>query len=155
MMTIHALPLLLREITDIRSNSKAPHWLVTEKERAFDYVKSGVPSRKQEKYKYTDFSFTNDKQYQLPQAKDNANLTEFVSATCVTEHYIVMVNGLYQPALSSALPEAITVMSLQDAIVTHPEYLKSQLLNHSESYFSELNQALFMDGLFLEVADDY
>jgi len=155
MMTIHALPTWLREIKDIRVNAQSPEWLVTEKERAFNaLIKSGIPSRKHEKYKYTDFSFTTDKHYQLSPQKEFGNLSDFVASSCVTRHFIVMVNGVFKKKLS-ALPEALTVMSLKDAMIKHPEWIKSQLLKEATSYFSELNQAFFLDGLFFEIPDDY
>jgi len=161
MMTIHARPLWLRDITEINVNAAIPDWLLKSKLRSWDYlIKSGMPTRKQERFKYTDFSFLMNKQYSLSQQKDLTKLSDFISK-CRIKHSnaicLVIVNGVFQPALSDVaqLPDAIKVMTLADALAQDPELLQQQFVNAAPTYFAELNHALFIDGLFLQVADLY
>ncbi len=71
-------------------------------------------------------------------------------------HRLVMVNGVYSPALSrvSELPRGVVVSSLAAALDEHPELVHPYLAQYADverSGLTALNTALFEDGLFVHV----
>jgi Fe-S cluster assembly protein SufD len=159
MMTMQTLPMWLQEITEINVNAGMPNWLVKEKQKAWDHLlKKGMPTRKDENYKYTDFSFLANKNYMLSQQKEFGVLTNFISENRIqnaTSICLVMINGIFQAALSDFknCPNSISIMRVADAMVQYPNMLKQSLQNQTANYFSELNLALFTDGLFIHIPD--
>jgi Fe-S cluster assembly protein SufD len=134
-------------------------WLQTLRAEALElFSVQGFPSPRDEEWRYTNVSGIEKKLF----SSSSAVIIPDVDAEWLQTHKIedawvlVLVNGHYSAALSvlSGLPEAVSVMSMADALITQPENLKPYLgvaANHLEHGFIAFNTAWFTDGLFVHV----
>jgi Fe-S cluster assembly protein SufD len=126
-----------------------------------DFKRQGFPSRKVERYKYTDM----DKLFE-PDYGVNVNRVEFpINPYSVfscdvpnlsTSLYFVVNDSFYKKALPKVgLPEGVEVMSLKDASEKDPETIAKyygKIDKTSEDAVTALNTMLAQDGLFIHVA---
>ncbi len=138
---------------DCLSETDAQHW------RAF--VQHGMPSRKNEYWKYDDVSFLADKHYSLAQKIDAREITEALHQHSLRSGdgiFLVMINGYFMPELSDLfkLPAGIIACSLQEALQKQGDDLREKFtaIDNHKYPFASLNADMFTDGLFLQVADD-
>ena len=132
------------------------------REAAFvDFKRQGFPSRKVERYKYTDM----DKLFE-PDYGVNVNRVEFpINPYSVfscdvpnlsTSLYFVVNDSFFKKALPKVgLPEGVEVMSLKDASEKDPETIAKyygKIAKTSEDAVTALNTMLAQDGLFIHVA---
>lgn len=125
-----------------------------------DFKRHGFPSRKVERYKYTNM----DKLF-APNYGVNVNRVEFpINPYSVfscdvpnlsTSLYFVVNDSFYKKALPKvALPEGVEVMSLKDAADERPDFIAKyygKLAKTSEDAVTALNTMLAEDGLFIHV----
>ena len=125
-----------------------------------DFKRQGFPSRKVERYKYTDM----EKLF-APNYGVNVNRVEFpINPYSVfscdvpnlsTSLYFVVNDSFYKKTLPKVgLPEGVEVMSLKDAADERPDLIAKyygKLANTSDDAVTALNTMLAEDGLFIHV----
>ncbi len=133
-------------------------WLQALRTEALEkFAEHGFPSPREEEWRYTNVSGIEKKLF----APSN-NLTagdvdaDWLKAQQLEDAWIlVLVNGHFSAALSilDGLPEAVSVMSMTDALATQPDKVEQYLgiAAHSEHSFIAFNTAWFTDGLFVHV----
>lgn len=124
------------------------------------FNRRGLPSRREEAWKYTDLSFLEKRPYPLLSAPatlpQNSELQALLAERAREQDLLVFVNGHYAPQLSklSPLPEGVILGSIQQALETHAALINPYLMKNIDAEkhpFASLNAALFRDGLFLYV----
>lgn len=124
------------------------------------FSRRGLPSRREEAWKYNDLSFLEKMSFEPPPVLETVPLTEKLQALLAERardnNLLVFVNGQYAPQLSSlsSLPEGVILGTLQAALESHASLLSAYLLKDIDTQrhpFASLNAALFGDGLFLYV----
>lgn len=133
-----------------------PHWLATDvlpitiaarqKEQLAAFNTAGLPSRKNERFKYTDFTALTLKSYSQP----TVNVSEQVNALLKSRPLaanttrLVLVNGSYQAELSTISHSEIAVT----ALINNPDLP----LFNAESYpFAALNAALSTTAMVVKI----
>ncbi len=125
-----------------------------------DFKRQGFPSRKVERYKYT-----NMEKLFAPNYGVNVNRVEFpINPYSVfscdvpnlsTSLYFVVNDSFYKKTLPKVgLPEGVEVMSLKDAADERPDLIAKyygKLAKTSEDAVTALNTMLAEDGLFIHV----
>jgi len=118
----------------------------------------GFPSPREEEWRYTNVSGIEKKLF-----SPSMNLTagdvnsEWLKAYQLEDAWVlVLVNGHFSAELSvlDGLPEAVSVMSMADALAKQPDKVEKYLglaANQSEHSFIAFNTAWFTDGLFVHV----
>lgn len=131
-------------------------WLEDIRAKAMEaFSQSGLPGPRVEEWKYTNLAKVSHTEYAVAdQAGSEAEILSLYEKACLKDlkaSEVVFVNGRYHADLSTkSLPDQIklTVFS-QD-----PEALQPHLINgQDQNPLRNLNRALMMDGLLIEVAD--
>ena len=108
-------------------------------------ISLGIPSMKNEEWKYTYFNkiIQNIDTLNNAQLQEQAIKKEFIDEYSVSENRIIFVNGIFHSELSS--------------FVTHPKIniwnSNNISANSTNDFLLELNNALASDGVFLEIGD--
>lgn len=125
-----------------------------------DFKRQGFPSRKVERYKYTDIEELFEPDYGVNVNRVEFPLNPYSVFSCdvpnlSTSLYFVVNDTFYKKALPKAeLPEGVEVMSLKDASEKYPETIAKyygKLAKTSEDAVTALNTMLAQDGLFIHV----
>jgi Fe-S cluster assembly protein SufD len=125
-----------------------------------DFKRQGFPSRKVERYKYTDMEELFEPDYGVNVNRVEFPLNPYSVFSCdvpnlSTSLYFVVNDTFYKKALPKAeLPEGVEVMSLKDASEKYPETIAKyygKLAKNSEDAVTALNTMLAQDGLFIHV----
>jgi Fe-S cluster assembly protein SufD len=117
----------------------------------------GLPTTKDEDWKYTSLAPLKKDRYRLPEGHDVARETFAPFLICeVASAEIVFVNGRYSEQLSNCnnLPPAVVLRPLREALAEHPaEELVGRTgpIDREMHPFAALNMALLGDGLYLRV----
>jgi len=141
----------------IDSGHAGPEWLLGQRRAALDeLLRSGLPTRKTEDWKYTDTSAITDREWNYPPLDEVCMVTgqrhtpELLHAD---ELNIVLVNGLFCPALSNTdSEETIEVLPLRSPLAE--PLLEAALARPDaaiELPFSTLNRAGWRDGVALTI----
>lgn len=120
----------------------------------------GIPTVKNEEWKYTRISMVFNKEYAFNPENLSSSLTEndldsirFPGNQDANE--LVFVNGLYSPRLSTIRSENLTVISLEEATKNQYREIVLQHLGHSGKYINDglnaLNTAFAAEGVFIHV----
>ena len=122
----------------------------------------GIPTRKNEAYKYTNLNifFDHDyKSYFMPVLSDFVKAEEFrCDVADLDAHGIVLMNGFY-PAVNEKLrelPGGIWIGSLNEAALRFPEVIEKHYCKYAESETDgliHLNTAMASDGVFVYVPE--
>lgn len=135
--------------------------IISAKRRAAidSFANLGFPNKKHEEYKYTnieaalkgDFAIA-DAPARVLAAKEIASLQLLDDAAL-----IVIVNGMYAPALSriSSFPAGVTVSNLSEAYTTHKELIEAHYGAYADvnaDAMAALNTAFAHDGVFIHIA---
>lgn len=135
-------------------------WLAQKRQAAIAFFyKNGLPSRKQEEWKYTSVKAIEDVAFKLSTARNiedsdqKINLAPYLFDSDQA-HALVFIDGIFQPDLSAvhAYADGITVMSLAQALRERPDDLSDYLARFADAKshgFSALNTAYIQDGIFL------
>jgi Fe-S cluster assembly protein SufD len=131
------------------------------RDKAFeDFCRQGFPSRKVERYKYTDVSKLFAPDYGLNLNRIDIPINPYNAFKCdvpnlSTSLYFVVNDVFYKKALPAAqLPEGVLVCSLKDAAEQHPELVDryyAKIAKTDEDAVTALNTMLAEDGLFVYV----
>jgi Fe-S cluster assembly protein SufD len=121
------------------------------------FLERGLPTRKEERWKYSDVSFLENENYHLPALVNENQCRDLIAAkqaALAGSICIVFVNGYYSASLSdiSRLPRGVVLCNMRAALTQHAELIKKYLSPGSASVFANLNMALLTDGIFLHVA---
>ncbi|MFT4664980.1 MAG: Fe-S cluster assembly protein SufD [Polaribacter sp.] len=121
------------------------------------FYKQGIPTRKQEEYKYTrvdlmlkgEFNFSTNK---------NCSDSQIEPLKFLKDAYVVVIeNGIFIEGSSNLqnLPEGLTICSLVDAVKSNSPVFEKNYAQYAEvktDPFIALNTAMTKDGVFIHVA---
>ena len=125
-----------------------------------DFKRQGFPSRKVERYKYTDMDKLFAPDYGLNINRIEIPVNPYSVFSCdvpnlSTSLYFVVNDTFYKKALPKAgLPEGVEVMSLKEAAEQQPEVIAKyygKIAKSGEDAVTALNTMLAQDGLFIHV----
>lgn len=153
------LSIYTENIEKISGNSSA--YINSFRKEAFEKFRElGVPTRKDEAYKYTNLNifFDHDyKNYFIPVPSDFVRAEEFsCDVANLDTHGIVLLNGFY-PTINGKLrqlPGGIVVGSLNEAAAKYPDLVREHYGKYAGSKTDgliHLNTALAPDGMFMYV----
>src|SRR5262245_14701513 len=114
---------------------QAPGWLIEYRQQHWDaFLKNGFPTRKDERWKYTDLSFLTNRQFATPSKGDEYQLMDVIHQHRLQRGesiLLVFVNGYFMPVLSdlAKLPENVVVSNMAQAFQTHADLIKTNWLD--------------------------
>ena len=120
------------------------------------FRESGFPSIKSEDWKYTNLTRFLKDEYRLGSSIAPAVLSPALLESALIPDFdcytIVLVNGVWEKKLGSALPTGVSLLPVAEA-KTDPALSAwfERPADGKDRYFTALNTALFSDGLFLRV----
>lgn len=136
----------------------APKWVLIEKERAWkEFCKSGIPTRKEEDWKYTNLSFLNKTKYQKLNEVSSLDLTKISQYLIPETLTIVYWNGILADVFNTLedLPTGLQVMPLASAFLDKEKDLSELFQKFSKlskrNSLVLLNEAIASNGLFIKV----
>ena len=136
-----------------------PTWVSELRLNAFTAFDSlGLPTRRNEEWKYTSLRPVSDINYTLAATlDDSATVRAAIADHIVTdETVLVFINGQFSPSTSNFdhKQSGLTLTSLADALSSHGDYLRPRLQQSlsAEQPFTRLNTAFLGNGTLLEVA---
>jgi Fe-S cluster assembly protein SufD len=127
------------------------------------FQEKGIPSRKNENYKYTDFrpAFQNDFSVIPRYIEQKVDLHDVFNCNVphLDTHIILLVNGWYygRNRKVGEFPAGVICSSLLEAASQHPalfEKYYNKLTGESEDPLANLNTSLAKDGLFFYIPDN-
>ncbi len=134
-----------------------PAWLKTLRQAGFETFESlGIPTRKNEEYKYTNLQDLTT--YPFVLAQKDVSLEASLLGRWVPDEAVcfVFVDGFFSPALSryERIVDSIEFVALSDGLLK-PVDLKQvfQPGQGTEDVFDQLNTAFFQDGVVLKIKD--
>jgi Fe-S cluster assembly protein SufD len=144
-----------------RRSNGTPHAFADLRERArASFETLGIPTRKNEAWKYTNVEKALRHDYAVPSPGADAAVTADDVAgyriAGLDAHVLVVVNGLVDLALSDtdALPEGVHLGSLRDAAESHADVVQKYFGQYADveaDAFIALNTQFDLDGVFLRV----
>ena len=137
-----------------------------------DFSASGFPSLKAEAWRHTPLKFLDNINFNLRTVPDNFKVSSDEIASFllkeINENYVITLDGFYRDDLSkvSTKQNDLTICSLTSAFARYPEKLIQCFDNSTGDYFnktgeftanefSSLNEAMFNDGLFIDVPENF
>jgi Fe-S cluster assembly protein SufD len=120
----------------------------------------GLPTHKQEAWKYTNIAKELKHPYTLPLTDETPSVSaEDIAPFRIDDldaHRVVLVNGRVDAALSDigTLPDGVVVASLNDAGASHPDLVDEhygQYVDANDEALAALNTAFVQDGVFVYV----
>ncbi|MBN1927460.1 MAG: Fe-S cluster assembly protein SufD [Prolixibacteraceae bacterium] len=145
-------------------NEGCPDFMNRKRSEALDkFVKTGIPSRKNENYKYTDLRpvFQNDFTVLPRYVQQQIDLHELFHCDVpqLNTHLVLLINGWYygHNRKIGQLPNGVVLGSLNHVCREHPHLIEkayNQLAGISDDPIANLNTTMAKDGLFLYVPDD-
>ncbi len=162
MNTVASIPNWLQQSGARPALANAPEWLINFRQTAWDdFLKNGLPTRKDERWKYADLSFLANKNYVTAKQIDVNSLRETVKQHRLKNGesiLLVLVNGSLAPELSDVtkLPKNANVCSISEAITKHADLIHAHWpasISAQQYPFAALNAAMFVDGLFFYLPD--
>lgn len=153
---------LYRENIDKISSISSPY-INSFRSSAFErFSNMGIPSKKNEAYKYTNLNIFFDHDYRsyfLPVASDFAKAEEFrCDVADLDAHGIVLLNGFY-PTINDKLrqlPGGVWIGSLNEAALKFPDLIEKHYGKYADSDSDglvHLNTAMASDGVFVYVPE--
>lgn len=142
-----------------RELSAEPAWLQRARADAFHrFDQLGFPTTDNEEWRFTNVAAIARSHFALADAGIGFEQLPAHVPT-LDAHRLVFVNGHYHPRLSNigALPTAVTVTSLANALRTESMQLEVHLGRHAgyrDNAFAALNTAFFRDGAFISIGRD-
>jgi Fe-S cluster assembly protein SufD len=131
-----------------------------------DFIKTGLPTKKNENWKYTDLSCLTSATscFSLLTDQDiNNNIINNINAYRLNKLnnniLLVLINGRFVPALSDEISnseKSIIICRLEEAKSQYNELIQTAIAysnQPNQHVFANLNSAMWQDGLFLYVPD--
>ncbi|MBQ8502012.1 MAG: Fe-S cluster assembly protein SufD [Bacteroides sp.] len=124
-----------------------------------DFERLGFPTRKEERYKYTDISKYFEPDYGLNLNRLDIPVNPYEVFKCdvpnmSTALYFVVNDTFYNQTPHAALPEGVLFCSLKEASEKYPELVKKyygKLADTSKDGVTAFNTAFVQDGVFFYV----
>ena len=141
---------------------QSPAWLVNFRQQHWTaFLKNGLPTRKDERWKYADLGFLANQNYAAATQLDTDHLIDIIHQHRLQKSegiLLVLVNGYFMPMLSDLvkLPHHVIACGMSEALQLHNDKIKEHLpekIDVQKYPFGSLNAAMFVDGLFLYVPD--
>ena len=112
------------------------------------FFETGLPNKKNEDWKFTDLNSIIKKNFKSVKNNYDFNFDKKIDIINEFEHnYILLVNGVYKSSdIKFEEDEKVKVQSLKS---------EDNLRNYSKNNLSNLNKALTLGGLDLEIQEDY
>ena len=136
-----------------------PEWLKEKRKEAFElFSQKGIPTRRNEDYKYTDARKIFDRKFTAVH-NELHKLTLTIDEIAVDKNSIklIFINGwLYKDStLSSKLPKGVVIGNMaSDGLLLQSNTLKKYLgTTASKDSLADLNSALWFDGAFIYVPE--
>ncbi len=157
------IPAWLQKSGGDKTWSSAPTWLTDFRRKQWDaFLKNGLPTRKDERWKYTDLSFLTNKNFSTAARVDPYLLRDVINQHRLQRGesiLLVCVNGYFMETLSdiAKLPRQVIACSMGKALQHHADIVRANWPDHIDAQkypFASLNAAMFEDGLFLSLPDD-
>ncbi len=161
MMTQERLPVRIDGLDDYQTKilNSSPAWLKALRQRSVvQFTELGLPTVKDEEFKYTSLVELAKTRFQLPAAHtlhEDDKLWDYADKADIN---IVLVNGKVSGEQSNLkdLPKGLVIISFNEAVAEYPTEVEATIskvtANDSKALLS-LNHALFFDGVFVKVAD--
>jgi Fe-S cluster assembly protein SufD len=133
-------------------------WLKAFRQKSFDqWAQTLMPTVKDEEWKYTSLADVVNRRFQMPKHHRLIEEGQFEDYRDKRDVNIVLVNGVLWGELSDLkhLPHGLTVLSLNEALAQHNTEIQDtivKLTSNDTKAFLWMNQALFLDGVFIQVA---
>jgi Fe-S cluster assembly protein SufD len=144
------------EAAEKRSNGERPQWWHDARRRAFDdFRRRGLPTRRDEEWKYTNVRQLSEDRYRLPApCADPSSLEAYAPYRDPADLELVFVDGVFDPK-SSRLddrPNGVWVGTIEQALPAHSDAIQ-QLVSEWEGVdaFTSLNGAFFETGAFVDI----
>ncbi|MBX3708446.1 MAG: Fe-S cluster assembly protein SufD [Gammaproteobacteria bacterium] len=162
MNALPALPTWMQKDNLEISAPQMPDWLIKFRRAHWeDFLKHGLPTRKDERWKYTDLIFLANKPFANAKQESVDYLVEIIHQYRLQRSesiMIVFVNGYFVPVLSdlAKLPSNVIACNMDTALQQYPEMIKANWpspINAHNYPFGSLNVAMFNNGLFLWLPD--
>lgn len=145
-------------------NEGCPDYMNDVRQKAIEkFEAKGIPSRKNEDYKYTDLRsvFQNDFSVVPRYIEHNVDLHDVFRCDVpqLDTHVILLINGWYygRNRRIGNFPDGVICSSLNHAANKHPEIVQkyyNQMAGESVDPMANLNTSLAKDGLFFYVPDN-
>lgn len=136
------------------------NWMRDHRDSAMSRVVDlGLPTRKNEAWKYTSLQPLVDTPFALAENSTAVDRSQIAPLLLDNAYHFVLVDGRYAPQLSSLnnLPAGVHIASLATALNINPDLVKPWLGHHTmstENLGVALNSALLQDGVFLRFEKD-
>jgi len=133
-------------------------WLKAFRQKSFDqWAQTGMPTTKDEEWRYTSLADVANGRFQITTHHQLIEDKQFEDYRDKSDINIVLVNGVLWGGLSDLkhLPPGLTVSSLNEALAHTPAEIQDTISKFSPNdtkAFLWMNQALFLDGVFIQVA---
>ena len=161
MMAQEEYPLKIEGIDEYQAKlmNNSPNWLKDFRQRAAgEFAQLGLPTVKDEEWKYTSLADLSSKRLQIASHHKLTEEKQFRDYASDKDINIVLINGVLWGDLSTKkLPQGMTVKSFSDASVHFAGELKetvTKLTANDPKTLLYLNQAFFLDGVFVKVDND-
>jgi len=148
------------EVKELLFNGSSEILNVKRKKAFQDFVLQGIPTRKNENYKYTNLHprFSPDYKFVIQKEDIDANLTEIFRCDVpqLNTHLTLLFNGwFYEKNIKSpTMPKGVILDSLENAARNNPEIIQKyygQLAETASDSMVALNTAYAKDGYFLYI----
>ncbi len=138
-----------------RAETGHPAWLNTfQDERFANFEKAGIPTVKNEEWKYTNLAQLSKEKFDALTDSEGAIPEEYNTYVNKDELNIVFTNGTLNNELSNITEiSGVEIKTLKNALVENEEEIKAILAKNdigNTDAFIELNNALINDGVFIK-----
>jgi Fe-S cluster assembly protein SufD len=159
-MMTQQLPLNIEGLEQYQSKleNTSGAWLKAFRRKSFDqWAVTGMPTVKDEEWKYSSLADVVNRRFQIPAHHRLIEDKQFENYRDKRDINIVLVNGVLWGDLSDLkhLPHGLTVSSLDAALAHNNTEIQdtiSKLTPNDTKAFLWMNQALFLDGVFVQAA---
>ncbi len=162
MMTQEELPLKIDGLDTYQAklNNSSPQWLKNFRQQAMEkFIALGIPTVRDEEWKYTSLSDLSSKNFKIASHHKLTEENQFRAYVDSADINIVLVNGVLWGDLSNIkhLPSGLSVKSFSDAAAHSSVEINetiSKLTSNDPKALLYLNQALFLDGVFVKIENN-
>lgn len=146
---------IAEEYTAQNTDRKSDSPISKKREEAYQhFTKLGLPSNRHEEWRYTHIRNKLPESLSLLRYPIPSSPT-FHSFDSLKAHRVVLVNGIFDAALSSINEQkGLTITSLKEAFETKQEIVEKhfgELVKLNEEHFAALNTAFATDGVFIHL----
>ncbi|MDA0323301.1 MAG: Fe-S cluster assembly protein SufD [Verrucomicrobia bacterium] len=144
------------ETAQKRFNGDRPSWWHDARRRAFDdFRQRGLPTRRDEEWKYTNVRQLGDVSYRLPEsATPTSNLDAYAAYRDDADLELIFIDGVFDAAQSrlADLPAGVWAGSVEQALPGHGDVIQQFLSAwDGADAFAYLNGAFLETGAFIDV----